>query len=155
MSKTRFSSYIRTSMRIAFTLLLLSLPSIHMHAASGAVQRSIMLRTYSPTDPADRLQALRDEIKYYRGMKTTGAGITGMGVAFFAAGQGMLWSSVALNQSGKRSYSPTARDPLWLAGLGGTVLSAVPFAFGIPLLRYGTKKVKELKKQIPKPHPLQ
>jgi hypothetical protein len=88
-------------------------------------------------------------------MKATGAGITGVGAVFFVAGQSLLWTSVALNQTGKRSYSPTARDPLFFSGLGATVLSAVPFAFGIPLLKYGTKKVRELKKQLPQTRHLQ
>ena len=118
--------------------------------------RSIMFRTYMiDTCDADRLQGLKDEIKYYRKMKAAGGGLTGLGATFFAAGLSMFWTSVALNQTGQRSYSPTARDPLFLAGLGATALSAVPFAFGIPLLKYGTKKVRELKKQLPKDRHLQ
>ena len=88
-------------------------------------------------------------------MQTTGAGLTATGLTFVAVGQGLLWSSVALNETGRRTYAPVARDPMWLAGLGSTLLSAIPFAFGVPLLRYGTHKVKELKIQLPKKQLLQ
>lgn len=129
----------------------------HAYAVTGGVQRSIVFRAHRDTclTAEDKLEKLRDELKFYRGMKATGAGLTGVGAAFFVAGQSLMWTSVALNQAGKRSYSPTAKDPLFFSGLGATVLSAVPFAFGIPLLKYGTRKVRELKQQIPKKRHLQ
>ena len=138
--------------------ILITLLSCGLSATAGTAraQRSVMFRTYSiPVSDGDKLQNLRDELKYYRKMQATGAGLTATGLALAAAGQGLLWSSVALNEAGRRSYAPVARDPMWLAGLGTTLLSAIPFAFGIPLLRYGTHKVKELKMQLPKKQLLQ
>jgi hypothetical protein len=140
-----------------FIIIVFSLICSCAYAATGSVQRSVVFREHRDTclTAEDKLEKLRDELRYYRGMKATGAGITGVGAVFFVAGQSLLWTSVALNQTGKRSYSPTAKDPLFFSGLGATVLSAVPFAFGIPLLKYGTKKVKELKKQLPQTRHLQ
>jgi hypothetical protein len=117
--------------------------------AVGVPVRSVVFRTYS--DRPDRTQGLKDELAYYRRMQATGAGLTVLGAALFVGGQAMLWTSVGQNESGTRHYTPIPRDPLWLGGLGSTLLSAVPFAFGAPLLKYGTKKVRELRR--PKQHP--
>ncbi|MCW3127730.1 MAG: hypothetical protein JWO03_3388 [Bacteroidetes bacterium] len=134
-------------MKRTIVILIFALLCSRAFASTGAGVRSVVFRTYQ-ADTVDYLEKLKGDLHYYRGMKATGAVLTGTGAAFFVAGQGMFWASVALNQSGRRSYSPVARDPLWLAGLGGTVLSAIPFAFGIPLLKYGTKKVRQLKIEI-------
>lgn len=128
-------------------LMLLSAP----YMAAVGQGSSALKRAGTPTDSIyykDNAEKLRAELRYYRGMKATGASLTGLGAVFFVGGQSLLWTSIALNETGRRSYRPTARDPMFLGGLGATVLTAIPLAFGVPLLRYGTKQVRQLKKEL-------
>lgn len=138
-------------LRIVCILLALSLLCAGSAQAAGWQGRSVVMRAGSPTDSLyykDNAEKLRAELKYYRGMKATGGTLTGLGTLFFVGGQSMLWTSVAMNETGRRNHKPVAKDPLFLTGLGSTVLTAIPMAFGVPLLRYGTKQVRQLKKQI-------
>ncbi|MBS1623620.1 MAG: hypothetical protein JSS76_11610 [Bacteroidetes bacterium] len=121
-----------------------------LHAAGGPAH-SVLSRGGTPTDSLyykGNAEKLRQELKYYRGMKATGGAITGLGALFFVGGQSLLWTSVAMNETGRRGYKPVARDPMFLSGLGATVLTVIPMAFGVPLLRFGTKQVRELKKEL-------
>ncbi len=136
------------SFYIVAVLILVCTGSTH---AAGPAGGSVVMRTGTPTDSLyykDKTEKLRAELKYYRGMKTTGGAVTGLGVLFFAGGQTLLWTSVAMNETGRRNYKPIAKDPMFLGGLGATVLTVIPMAFGVPLLRFGTKQVRELKKEL-------
>ncbi|MBS1593697.1 MAG: hypothetical protein JST90_05200 [Bacteroidetes bacterium] len=136
------------SFYILSVLVLVCIGSTH---AAGRAGKSVVMRTGTSTDSLyykDRTEKLRAELKYYRGMQATGGALTGLGAAFFVGGQSLLWSSVAMNETGKRHYQPVAKDPLFLAGFGTTILTAIPMAFGVPLLRYGTHKVREIKQEL-------
>lgn len=134
-------------MKSVLILLVVLLYAGRAHAAG----QSVMMRTGTPTDSLyykGNAEKLRAELKYYRGMKATGTSLTGLGALFFVGGQSLLWTSVAMNETGRRNYKPVAKDPMFIGGLGATVLTVIPMAFGVPLLRYGTRQVRQLKKEL-------